>query len=91
MQYTERLNNARYMIQFRKTIVDAHYAEFSIMPSVVLLICIPERIAGSWHQGQVLVGFKDAALGYSEAKKSNTDQFCLCTSADFAICTFSQA
>ena len=71
---------------------DHDFTKFSIIPSVVLLIDIPERIDDSWHQEQVLVGFKDAAFessspyvmplncpGYSEAKKSTANLFYLCT------------
>lgn len=66
---------------------DYDFTKFSIIPSV-LLIDIPERIDDSWYQGQVLVGFKDAAFesssplrhatncpGYSKAKKNTANQF----------------
>jgi len=41
---------------------DHDFTKFSIIPSVVLLTDIPERIDDSWYQGQALVGFKDAAF-----------------------------
>ncbi len=40
---------------------DHDFTKFPI-PSVVLLIDIPERIKDSWYRGQVAVGFKDAAF-----------------------------
>ena len=41
---------------------DHDFTKFSIIPSVVLVIDLPERIEDSWYRGQVLVGFKDAAF-----------------------------
>ena len=47
--------------------------DFTIIPSVVLLTDIPERIDDSWYQGQVLVGFKDAAFESSSPLRHATE------------------
>lgn len=47
--------------------------DFSIIPSVVLLTDIPERIDDSWYQGQALVGFKDAAFESSSPLRHATE------------------
>lgn len=41
---------------------DHDFTRFSIIPSVALLINIPEKFEGSWYSGKVLVGFKDAVF-----------------------------
>ena len=41
---------------------DHYFTRFSIIPSVVLQVYIPETFEGSWYQGKVLVGIKDAIL-----------------------------
>ena len=52
---------------------DHNFTKFSIIPSVVLLIDVPERIDDSWYQGQVLVGFKDAAFESSSPLSHATE------------------
>jgi hypothetical protein len=39
---------------------DHDFAKFSLIPSVVLLIDIPETMEGSWYTGDVFIGLKDA-------------------------------
>ena len=51
---------------------DHDFTKFS-NSSVVLLIDIPERIDDSWYQGQVLVGFKDAAFESSSPLRHATE------------------
>ena len=41
---------------------DHDFCKFSFIPSVTLLVDIPERIECSWYSGQVFVGIKDAAF-----------------------------
>ena len=41
---------------------DHDFAKFSLVPSVTLLVDIPECFEGSWYQGQVFIGFKDAVF-----------------------------
>ena len=41
---------------------DHNFTKFSIIPSVSLIVDIPDNIQDSWYRGQVLVGFKDAAF-----------------------------
>ena len=38
---------------------------FSLIPSVNLEVHIPDSIDGSWYQGKVFIGFKDAAFEVS--------------------------
>lgn len=52
---------------------DHDFTKFSIIPSVVLLIDIPERIDDAWYRGQVLVGFKDAAFEKSSPLRHATE------------------
>lgn len=52
---------------------DHDFTKFSIVPSVVLLIDIPEKIDESWYHGQVLVGFKDAAFESSSPFRHATE------------------
>jgi hypothetical protein len=39
---------------------DHDFTQFSLVPSVVLVISIPDDITGSWYDGQVTVFMKDA-------------------------------
>ena len=48
-------------------VCDHDFTRFSLIPSVTLLIDIPDTIGGCWYQGQVLVGFKDAVFEPSSA------------------------
>ena len=41
-------------------VCDHDFTKFSLIPSVTLLLDIPSSIEGSWYDGQVYVGFKDA-------------------------------
>ena len=41
---------------------DHDFCKFSFIPSVTLLVVIPEDIESSWYSGQVFVGIKDAAF-----------------------------
>ena len=37
---------------------DHDFCKFSLIPSVILLVDIPESIEGSWYAGDVLLGLK---------------------------------
>ena len=52
---------------------DHDFTKFSIVPSVVLLINIPDRIEDSWYRGQVMVGFKDAVFESSSPLRHATE------------------
>lgn len=43
-------------------VADHDFTRFSLIPSVVLQVDIPETFDGSWYSGQVLVGLKDAVF-----------------------------
>ena len=44
----------------RMIVADHDFTKFSIIPSVIFRLKIPEDISDSWYNGQVYVGFKDA-------------------------------
>lgn len=51
---------------------DHHFTRMSIIPSVSLLVDIPEELAGSWYTGKVHVLFKDSTFKLSSpARHSN--------------------
>ena len=52
---------------------DHDFTKFSIIPSVVLVADIPDSIEESWYRGQVLVGYKDAALEASSPMRHATE------------------
>ena len=54
-------------------VCDHVFTRFSLIPSVTLPIDIPEEIDGSWYQGQVFVGFKDAVFEPSSALRHLTE------------------
>lgn len=41
---------------------DHDFTRFLLIPSVVLVVNIPNSFEGSWYSGQVHVGFKDAVF-----------------------------
>ena len=41
---------------------DHDFTKFSLIPSVCLLISIPEKVSDSWYRGRVFVGIKDAIV-----------------------------
>ncbi len=65
----------RVIVCFGKTfeVGNNDFTKFSIIPSVVLLIDIPEIIEDLWYHGQVAVGFKDAAFESSSPIRHATE------------------
>ena len=49
------------------------FTKFSLIPSVSFIINIPESIEGSWYEGAVHVGYKDAVLQPSSALRHATE------------------
>ena len=47
---------------------DHDFTKFSIIPSVSFVIKIPETVEGSWYEGEVHVGYKDAVFQPSSAR-----------------------
>ena len=41
---------------------DHDFTKFSLVPSVILIVNIPERISDSWYDGKVFAGLKDAVF-----------------------------
>ena len=54
---------------------DHDFAKFSVIPSVCLLVDIPESFEGSWYQGQVFIGFKDAVFKPSSPIRHATELY----------------
>ena len=52
---------------------DHDFTKFSIIPSVSFVITIPETIEGSWYEGEVFIGFKDAVFEPSSALRHVTE------------------
>ena len=52
---------------------DHDFTKFSIIPSVSFIIAIPEVIEGSWYEGEVFVGYKDAVFEPSSALRHVTE------------------
>jgi len=47
--------------------------DFTLIPSVILRIDIPDKFEGSWYSGQVLVGLKDAVFQASSPLRHATE------------------
>ena len=43
-------------------VADHDFTRFSMIPSVTLLVDIPESVSGSWYDGSVCVTYKDSAF-----------------------------
>ena len=52
---------------------DCDFTKFLIIPSVSFIVKIPEMIEGSWYEGEVFVGYKDAVLEPSSALRHVTE------------------
>ena len=52
---------------------DHDFTKFSVVPSVALVVDIPDKIDESWYRGQVFVGFKDAAFEQSSSLRHATE------------------
>ena len=52
---------------------DHDFTKFSIIPSVSLVVDIPDRIDDSWYRGRVFVGYKDAAFEASSPMRHVTE------------------
>ena len=49
------------------------FTKFSIIPSVILKVDIPEAVEGSWYRGKVNVGIKEHAFEPSSALRQATE------------------
>ena len=52
---------------------DHDFTRFSVIPSVVLEVTIPDTFEGSWYTGQVFVGIKDAVYQASSPLRHATE------------------
>ena len=48
-------------------VADHDFTKFSLIPSVSLVVDIPEEVSNSWYTGQVLVGVKEGAYESSSS------------------------
>ena len=58
-----------------------YLTKFSIVPSVTLIVDVPDDIKDLWYRGQVRVGFKDAIIPIRHATElshvlSSSDERC---------------
>ena len=65
------------IVSFQNTFAvgDHDFCKFSFIPSVTILVDIPERIECSWYSGQVFVGIKDAAFEPSSPLRHATELY----------------
>ena len=65
----------RVIVSLREVfeVADHDFTRFSIIPSVIFRIDIPDSIDGSWYSGQVRVLLKDAAFQPSSAIRHATE------------------
>ena len=54
-------------------VADHDFTRFSIIPSVVLQVNIPEQFEGSWYHGKVMVGLKEAVFQSSSPLRHATE------------------
>ena len=52
---------------------DHDFCKFSLIPSVCLIVDIPDGITGSWYSGQVLVGLKEGSFEPSSPLRHMTE------------------
>ena len=52
---------------------DHDFTKFSLIPSVCMVITIPENVSDSWYQGRVFVGTKDAIFQPSSPIRHATE------------------
>ena len=54
-------------------VCDHYFTRFSLIPSVTLLVDMPDTIDESWYDGEVFVGFKDAVFEPSSSLRHLTE------------------
>ncbi len=54
-------------------VADHDFTRFSLIPSVVLSVDIPEDVTDSWYTDQVLIGLKEGAFEYSSPHRHMTE------------------
>ena len=61
---------------------DHDFCKFSLIPSVILLVNIPESQEASWYTGEVIVGIKDAVFEPSSPIRHATELYQCLTAND---------
>ena len=46
----------------RMVVGDHDFTKFSVIPSVIFEVDMPDTISGNWYSGQVYIGIKDATF-----------------------------
>ena len=59
--------------QARLQACDHDFTKFGIVPSVTLIVDIPDEISGSWYHGEVKIMFKDTAFESSSPIRHSTE------------------
>ena len=59
---------------------DHDFTRFSLIPSVCLLVDIPESVESSWYTGTVVVGLKEAAFQASSPEHHCAELYDILTS-----------
>ena len=54
---------------------DNDFCKFSLIPSVCLIVDIPDDITGSWYSGQVLVRLKEGSFEPSSPLRNMTELY----------------
>jgi len=67
------------IVSLTETLVagDHDFTKFSLIPSVILNVSIPDDIGGSWYTGQVYIALKDAAFQPSSALRHSVEMHSL--------------
>ena len=64
----------------RMVVADHDFTKFSLIPSVIFQVNIPEEIKETWYTGQVYIGFKDAVLEPSSSIRHATELYSVLSS-----------
>ena len=68
----------------RMVVADQDFTKFSLIPSVIFQVNIPEEISETWYTGQVYIGFKDAVFEPSSPIRHATELYSVLSSTSTA-------
>ena len=68
----------------RMVVADHDFTKFSLIPSVIFQVNIPEEISETWYTGQVYIGFKDAVFEPSSPIRHATELYSVLSSTSTA-------
>ena len=70
----------------RMVVADHDFTKFSLIPSVIFQVNIPEEIKETWYTGQVYIGFKDAVLEPSSSIRHATELYSVYLALQHPLC-----